>query len=117
MSGMTWLWVLRVRLISACPSISCTTLGCTPRESSSVAQVVEPDVREPRPLEERLEAAAVYVGRIKGCAFLRGEHEVLVLVETARLELLFALTRPVALKCIYGRWGKAYNPPLAALGG
>jgi hypothetical protein len=70
-----------------------------------VAQVVGPDVREPRPLEERLEAAAVYVGRIKGCAFLRGEHEALVLVETARLELLFGLTRPVALKCIYGRWG------------
>jgi len=50
---MKWESVSSVIAIVACPRSSCTNLGCTPFDSSKVAQVMKSAVRETGSLEER----------------------------------------------------------------
>jgi hypothetical protein len=73
--------------------------GFTPlgeqHRGAGVPQVVEADPRQPRLLEERLEAAPVYVGGFERRADLRGEHETPVPVEGSGLQPLLGLTAPV----------------------
>src|SRR5215210_5884722 len=80
-----------------------------------MAQVVEADFRQPRLLEEWLEAAPVYVRGFERRADLRGEHEPAVLVQGPGLQPRLRLARPVDLQRFHGSGGKADGAPLAAL--
>lgn len=57
------------------------------QRGARVPQIVEADEWQAGTLEDRLEAAAVYVGRFERRADLRRENEILILVETTGLKL------------------------------
>ena len=84
---------------------------------AGVPEVVEAHVGQPRFREDRLEGAPVYVGGSQRRADPRGEHEVPVSVEGARLKPLLRLARPVGAQGLDGTRGEADGAPFAALRG
>ena len=111
---MTWLYTSSVIETLECPSISETIFGCTPCVSSRVAQgvpeVVEPYVRQPGTLQERLEVAGHEVGVVGLAADGVREDEAAILPGAVRPRSLCALNLPVPCERNHGGVGEVHAP-------
>ena len=74
-------------------------------------EVVKTNLREPRPLQERLERAPGEVVAVEGLACLGGEYEAVLVPQGADPVYLRELALWVTLECLFGPARELYASP------
>src|SRR5918998_3072033 len=87
-----------------------------PERGEGVAEVVEADIRQTCPHEERLEVPTTQIVRAHRGARLRRENQAMVLLQAVIPQLLLELTLAVSPQRLDHWWQQVYRSPLARLG-